>query len=1034
MNLDDSAIFKQLKDTCKLTKSRWVAIIEPAEDSWLLSWEYGLSKPRKKFFNKYLEDSKILRWLNQVSKVERIRWRKLGEVGEVLGCERIYAIPNTSVSKIIIVGADSLDSINKKYFNVLSHGIQSDEVFKMSTLINLSSNSAEKHSDEFSHEPEKAFYNVLQSVNAYLTSDGGYLAVRSGDRFQVEALMGKGSSKLGAQILIEENEALARIVESRKGLILQSKNVTKGIRLGRKRGKTKDDWLIVPLLIGNRVTGIMAFYKNSFTISGLERATILAGHVAPVVEKTMIFREASHHLQNIGLLNELASVVSVGLDLKEVTQRVHRMLQRAFSSGQAELLLVSSDGKRLINADRSESSERPKEYDISATFVGLCVESGKAVRTGSVENETRYTVIDPETRSKLAVPLKFRDEVKGVLALESNEPDAFSKQEEKFLLVIASQITALIENARLNEQTVQRADRLAMINDLVQQVVGLTDQMQIAQRAATLMQNRPWFEMVVISLLDESRDELVTMGVAGTNLPELPKEMRTAKDLGIAGKVLKSGVSELILDTSKENKYFALPGWEPGSALCVALREGDNVFGIINVESQKKNVFTDNDLLTLEALAGVLSSVLIYARRYDELESNVAQLEAVRETSLDLSTDLDLNILLKRVVNRVRELVDARGAEVGLIDEDKRVVQVLVSENPWQDYTGYTFPLMTGVAGRVAALGEPLVVEDYNAWSGKGKDDFKAPFTTVAGVPLILSGETIGTLSVQDDRPDRSFGSKDIQVLELIAPQITVFIRNARLYQELADRMEAQRLAEARLIRSARLAAVGEMAAGVAHELNNPLTTVAGFTELVLEELPEDFPHRDDLELVLSESRRARGVVRRLLDFSRQGDILRTSANVNDVISDVLALVHHLARTSGVIIQVELWDDLPEIQVDRDQMQQVFLNLVHNAIQAMPNGGDMIIQSAFERREKIDGISVVIEDSGKGIAADELPRIFEPFFTTKPSGAGTGLGLSISYGIVTDHGGIIDVESEPKKGTKFTVWLPINMEMDGKSA
>jgi len=114
-------------------------------------------------------------------------------------------------------------------------------------------------------------------------------------------------------------------------------------------------------------------------------------------------------------------------------------------------------------------------------------------------------------------------------------------------------------------------------------------------------------------------------------------------------------------------------------------------------------------------------------------------------------------------------------------------------------------------------------------------------------------------------------------------------------------------------------------------------------------------------------------------------------------------------------------------------MQQVFLNLVHNAIQAMPNGGDMIIQSAFERREKIDGISVVIEDSGKGIAADELPRIFEPFFTTKPSGAGTGLGLSISYGIVTDHGGIIDVESEPKKGTKFTVWLPINMEMDGKS-
>jgi two-component system NtrC family sensor kinase len=240
--------------------------------------------------------------------------------------------------------------------------------------------------------------------------------------------------------------------------------------------------------------------------------------------------------------------------------------------------------------------------------------------------------------------------------------------------------------------------------------------------------------------------------------------------------------------------------------------------------------------------------------------------------------------------------------------------------------------------------------------------------------------------------------------------------------------MEAQRLAEARLIRSARLAAVGEMAAGVAHELNNPLTTVTGFAELVLDELPNDFSQREDMEMILKEARRARGVVRRLLDFSRQGEFLKTKSNVNEIVSDVLALVHHLARTSGVKVRMELWDELPEIYLDRGQIQQVFLNVIHNAIQAMPNGGDLIIQSAHEDRDGKQWVKVMVQDSGKGIPADDLPRIFEPFYTTKPSGAGTGLGLSISYGIVSDHGGFMDVQSEPGKGAEFLIWLPVITE------
>jgi two-component system NtrC family sensor kinase len=218
----------------------------------------------------------------------------------------------------------------------------------------------------------------------------------------------------------------------------------------------------------------------------------------------------------------------------------------------------------------------------------------------------------------------------------------------------------------------------------------------------------------------------------------------------------------------------------------------------------------------------------------------------------------------------------------------------------------------------------------------------------------------------------------------------------------------------------------------VAHELNNPLTTVSGFAELILEQLPEDFEGREDMSLVLQEARRARDVVRRLLDFSRQSDILRSMADINEVLSNVLALVHHLMRTSNIETRVELWEGLPRIRIDRNQMQQVFLNLIHNALQAMPKGGELWIQTFIEQREDGSWIGISVRDTGEGIKAEHLSQIFEPFFTTKPSGRGTGLGLSISYGIVSDHGGYIDVESKEGEGTCFTIWLPVEgVEKEG---
>jgi len=241
---------------------------------------------------------------------------------------------------------------------------------------------------------------------------------------------------------------------------------------------------------------------------------------------------------------------------------------------------------------------------------------------------------------------------------------------------------------------------------------------------------------------------------------------------------------------------------------------------------------------------------------------------------------------------------------------------------------------------------------------------------------------------------------------------------------ELNARMQAQRLAENRLVQAAKLAAVGEMAAGIAHELNNPLTSVTGFAELVMEDIPEDSPSRVDMDLVIRESRRARDVVRRLLDFARQSDSAHASASLNRVVEDVITLSRHLIHANGVKLNLDLQDDLPWILMDENQMKQVLLNLVHNALQAMPDGGQMDITTAVAQKVGRDGITVIVKDNGVGISPENQTRIFEPFFTTKTDRGGTGLGLSVTYGIVSEHGGEIELVSEPGKGSLFKVWLP----------
>jgi len=242
------------------------------------------------------------------------------------------------------------------------------------------------------------------------------------------------------------------------------------------------------------------------------------------------------------------------------------------------------------------------------------------------------------------------------------------------------------------------------------------------------------------------------------------------------------------------------------------------------------------------------------------------------------------------------------------------------------------------------------------------------------------------------------------------------------LEQKVEERTRELRAMQSGMVQSEKLASIGRLAAGVAHEINNPLGGILSLSMLALEEMGDDHPLRRDVETIVRQTLRCREIVKGLLDFSRQSDHRATHTDVNPVIESTLALLGRQAMFQNIRREVSLRRDLPAVFVDPGQMQAVVMNIAINAADAMDECGTLTVSTELDAAAH--EVLVRVGDTGHGIPDDVLPLIFEPFFTTKKVGQGTGLGLAIVHGIVTRAGGRIEVRTSPE-GTVFTVRLPV---------
>ena len=478
-------------------------------------------------------------------------------------------------------------------------------------------------------------------------------------------------------------------------------------------------------------------------------------------------------------------------------------------------------------------------------------------------------------------------------------------------------------------------------------------------------------------------------------------------------------------------------GYKAVAAAPLALK--GHVHGALVVHYWEERTFADEDLAALKLLAEQASLAIQNARLYGEAQRGREVAEVLARLARELAASLDVEQIAQLLARGVHGFMGARSAAVFRYESEGGSLHAIAAHGEDADVVrGLMLGPGEGVAGRAVAERATVHVRDL-----LGDPDVRLPaavrdrlqasaLRSAIGVPLLTHERVIGALALGVDQ-HRVFSPAELRALEGLADQAALAFENARLYASARDNLVRLRDTQVQLVQAAKMSALGQLVSGVAHELNNPLSVIVGYGQLLLaRDIPETL--KRPIELMVSQADRMAKIVRNLLFFSRQRPPEHLGVDLKEVLERTLALRVNQLSLSGIAVEKEYARDLPVIAADPQQLEQVFLNLLLNAEQALMDakrGGRILLRTRVAEEGR--AVEVQVLDDGPGIPPDALPHVFEPFFTTKAIGSGTGLGLSVSYGIVQEHGGRLVVESRPGE-TVFTLTLPLQRPTGARPA
>ncbi len=632
-------------------------------------------------------------------------------------------------------------------------------------------------------------------------------------------------------------------------------------------------------------------------------------------------------------------------------------------------------------------------------------------------------------RSILGVPLIVGTNKLGAAIIAFNALHEFTTEKIERAEQAGAQIAIALWNFQQGTE-IQR--RLNESNALVEigralgetEHVGLNTVLQLIVNSAREL--IPQAEQAVIHIVDHEEKMLIPYAVSGYSEGALTgSQLGMRAGMGVAGQVIQNGVPINIADIQTDARFLSAGGQQGFRSLLVApISGGNQQFGTISVQSKEIGAFSKDEEELLKAL-GIQAAIAIEnTRLFETTQKQLKEMDALYKTSRGLATSLYPDELIKDIVTLLQKNFGYYYVQVFLRDSNDGTLSLKMGSGEIGSNLNKNevrLPSGAGIVGYVAETASAFVTSNVNEVLFFERNPLLPDTQSEMAVPIKIGKSVIGVLDIQE-RPPHHLTEGDLNLMTAVAEQLAVALQKAELYTDLQTALEHEQTTRSQLLQSERLALAGRLLATVSHELNNPIQAIQNTLYLLKDEKGISDQGSRDLSILLAETERMAALIERLRSVYRPVHAEDFKPiQFNDLVSSVCALVSGQLRHQKIQLHTDLDPKLPMIPGIPDQLKQVVLNLILNAIEATPATGSLMLQTLAAQSE----IVFSVKDTGKGIALKILPQLFDAFVTDKSTG--TGLGLTIVHDILQRHHGRILAENISEGGAKITIWLPVAM-------
>jgi len=796
-----------------------------------------------------------------------------------------------------------------------------------------------------------------------------------------------------------------------------------------------------PLASKGRVHGALVVHywsERGFTEEEKSALALLAEHAALAIDGAQLYAQALRRAARLHDLVAVSQSITASLDTQDVMQRIVGAAAAMTPGALASVHVYHTDRDELEFAATSgpELERFPRVHSASVGLPGLVVERRLPVLIAEPLTHPRTLAHDwwreRPSASYCGVPIVVGETFVGVLdyILPTGPPD---REEQEVLQLLAGQAGVAIRNAGLYQAQRAQTERTRTLAAINQRISGALDLDELLRMISTSAAQLTGARFVAFWLAD---DTTRTLSFRAGSVPEIAEDFPVATrsyDVGAAAWVARHRTPLEIPDVFVDDRIRQRDWWRRWglrSFSAYPVIAGGELLAVLSLSRSEPIEFSPETREVLALFIAQAGVAIQNARLYRAAEQRRDVAEALARLGRGLTGTLDHAHIAQLVAQGVVELLGSRNAAVYRLEPESGTLHTLA----WfgvdaELFEGVVLAPGEGVAGR--AVAERRLVRSSDILRDPTvhlSDSLRTRLTrfghsVLVAAPLIARDQVIGALVLGDD--DRELAGEELQILQAFADQAALALDNARLYATARESFERLHETQAQLVQAGKLSALGQLVSGVAHELNNPLSVVIGYGQLLSKRVIPDNVRRP-LDMIVSQADRMARIVHNLLYFARQRPPEHAPVDLHQIIEQTLALRLNQLTLSGIMVERDLAPDLPLITGDMHQLQQVFLNLLLNAEQAVVGASDRGGRIVFRTRIAEGGSAVhaSVIDAGPGIPEDALSRVFEPFFTTKDVGVGTGLGLSVSYGIAQEHHGRLTVESRPGR-TVFTLELPL---------